>query len=182
MPASPDTYVIYGHGSFDSASLETPVPLPPKCKVHFVVGHLKEIGDEKMVDTANWILNYCTERYAGNKSRDWWDDPDVKDLVYETFDSPNLSLPDYILGDTAGLYTPSVDLYRSPQAMVIINSTGKKSRLSQILGSKHWKNRREMTHFVWCGCRALNLPRQDRSHHREEKWNSFRNGLILDLH
>lgn len=181
MPPSPQTYLIYGHGSFDSQSIVRPVHLPPGCELHFSVGHLKEIGDRRMVDIADLILDRCADRAAGHRAVDWWNEADITELFYETFDTPNQAIPDYILGDTYGLYAPTLDLYRSPQAMVIINPPGATLRLSQILGSPHWRNRHPVTHFVWCGCRAFGFRAQIRPHHRDPEWNRFRNDLILEL-
>lgn len=181
MPLPPHTYLIYGHGSFDSQSLERRVQLPPGCKLHFAVAHLKEIGDEKMVATADFILERCMDRFLGDRDIDWWDEPDIGELIHETFDRPNQMIPDYILGDMAGLYVPSMDRYQSPQALVIINNKGTQTRLSQILGSPHWKNRHPVTHFVWCGCRAFGFRSQIRPHHDDKEWKQFRQDMILVL-
>ena len=159
----PNTYVIYGHGSFDSQSLTARVKVPPHCTVHFAVGHVREINGDRMVGVANMILNQCQRVHDSVTTTSWWDDAEIQGYIYEKFTHADQPIPDYILGDMAGLPHPAdgraPDGYASPRAMVLYNTTGNPMRLSQILGSPTWKGRNPMTHFVWTGCRGMDMPR-----------------------
>lgn len=159
----PDTYVIYGHGSFDSQSLTARVRVPAHCTVHFTVGHVREINGERMVAVADTILNRCQQVHDNVSTTNWWDDDEILEYRYEKFTHGDQSIPDYILGDTAGLPhpndAPAPVGYGSPRAMVLYNTTGTPMRLSQFLGSPTWQGRNPMTHFVWTGCRGMDMPR-----------------------
>ena len=162
----PNTYLIYGHGSFDSQSLSARVKVPEHCTIHFTVGHVREINGERMAAVANMILNQCQKVHEDVTSTTWLVEKDIQECIYEKFTHSDQPIPDYLLGDTVGLPLPWGDPapegYGSPRAEVLYNETGTPKRLSQILADVPWRGHSSMTHFVWTGGRGMNMPRIDR--------------------